>query len=53
MQVGMAVEAKRPKDPASGWRWFCAYHLIKLAARFYPFKVEFFRTEEWQDRLEH
>lgn len=40
--VTMAIEAEVPKR-WQRWRWFFAYHLIKLAARIYGFKVEFFR----------
>jgi len=39
---------KRPKAE-SRWRWFVAYHLIKLAARFYPFQFQMYRTPEIQD----
>lgn len=33
------------------WRWFFAFHLIKLAAKFYPFHFQLYRTEEIQDHV--
>lgn len=46
--ITMAVEID-PPPPHRRWRWFLAYHLLKLAARIYPFRVEFFRTRHpWE-----
>lgn len=44
----MEVIVKKPLG-FMRWRWFIAFHLIKLAARFYPFHFQFYRTEELQD----
>jgi len=44
------VVIKRPLGFAR-WRWFCAFHLIKLAARFYPFHFQLYRTEELVDLI--
>jgi hypothetical protein len=48
MSTTMAVIARRP---GNRWRWLAAYWLIKLAARIYQFDLEFYRTEEPQDRM--
>ena len=50
MSTSMAIESKRPLG-ALRWRWFIAFQLIKLAAKIYGFKVEFYRSEEPHDRL--
>ena len=44
------VVVKRPVGYAR-WRWLIAFHLIKLAARFYPFHFQLYRTEELQDHV--
>lgn len=44
------VVVKRPLGFAR-WRWFIAFNLIKLAARFYPFHFQLYRTEELSDRV--
>ena len=44
------VVVKRPLGMAR-WRWFIAFSLIKLAARFYPFHFQLYRTEELQDHV--
>lgn len=44
------VTVKRPTGSAR-WRWFFAYHLIKLAGRVYPFHFQLYRTEELKDRV--
>lgn len=49
---GLEVTARRPRDSLSGWRWFICYHLIKLAAWVYPFKLRFYREREWIDDVE-
>ncbi len=44
----LAVECDTP-PPYKRWRYFVFYHLIKLAAWFYPFKFEIYRTREpWE-----
>lgn len=51
VEVPLTIEVvvKRPTD--SRWRWFFAYHLIKMASWFYPFHFQLYRTEELQDRV--
>ena len=33
------------------WRWAIAHFFIRIAARFYPFHFQLYRTEEIQDRV--
>lgn len=47
--IVMAVEVARPRSPAARWRWLACWWCIKLAARFYPFRLEFYRQREWWD----
>ena len=42
------VIIKRPLGSVR-WRWFFAFHLIKLAAKIYPFHFQLYRTEELKD----
>lgn len=51
VEVEVEVTVERPTGSAR-WRWFVAYHLIKLAGRFYPFHFQFYRTEEPKDNVE-
>ncbi len=50
--IGMEITVRRPRDSSGGWRWFLTFHLIKLAARIYPFKLSFYREREWIDDVE-
>lgn len=46
--ITMAVEVE-PPPPHRRWRFFCMYWLMKLAAWFYPCRVEFYRTRRpWE-----
>lgn len=47
----MEIVVKRPV--AFGrWRWLVCFWLIKLAAYIYPFKLQFYRDNEWYDGKE-
>lgn len=50
---GLEVTSRRPRESFEGWRWFLCFWLIRLAARIYPFKLRFYREEEWIDRVRH
>lgn len=46
--ITMSVEVDQP-PPHRRWRFFCMYWLMKLAAWFYPCRVEFYRTRRpWE-----
>src|SRR5580692_9631201 len=46
--ITMAVEIDPPARYGR-WRWLVTYWLLKLAARIYPFRVEFYRTRRpWE-----
>jgi len=44
----MAVEVD-PPVPYKRWRFFIFYQLVRLAAWFYPFKFEIYRTAQPSD----
>lgn len=45
----MEVVVKKPM--AFGrWRWLLCWWLIRLAARVYPFELQFYRKEEYYDK---
>lgn len=45
--ITMAIEVAEPVHRP--WRWFLCYHLLKLAAWLYPFRIEFYRTRRpWE-----
>jgi hypothetical protein len=46
--ITAAVEVETPA-PHRRWRWFICYALLKLAAKIYPFRIEFYRTKHpWE-----
>lgn len=46
--ITAAIEVDTPA-PHRRWRWFFCYHLLKLAAWCYPFRIEFYRTRHpWE-----
>lgn len=46
--ITAAIEIDTPA-PHRRWRWFFCYALLKLAAKLYPFRIEFYRTRQpWE-----
>ena len=46
--IGMEIEVEKPVAMGR-WRWVLCYWLIKIAARVYPFKLQFYRERTYLD----